>query len=274
MSFFPSSLLATYLPTILFYGVFTIGIMMLIVSFGLRGSVRTIGMYCAGVPVALYLSAVVNAEIREWTSAPVAIGAERSTRLIVHEDELHANAAIVLLAKGGLSSIIMGRGRRLEQISLTDPARCTHEVDANYHWTDHGFEPYARQPTSFDDKPFVADCLRKSPIRPEIVAELLSEEPNFVLLSGHHAIAGQQFNYLLDVPTASNQVHEMRLRGPNQDALVGHWEVFSGRPAFPPVLSATGFVTERVRRQPPAPQGLLAFVLGVLDKGELQTATR
>ena len=66
----------------------------------------------------------------------------------------------------------------------------------------------------------------------------------------------------------------MRLRGPNQDALVGHWEVFSGRPAFPPVLSATGFVTERVRREPPAPQGLLAFVLGVLDKGELQTAAR
>jgi hypothetical protein len=66
----------------------------------------------------------------------------------------------------------------------------------------------------------------------------------------------------------------MRLRGQGQDKLVGYWEVFSGGPAFPPVFSATGFETERVHRGPPAPQGLLAFVLGVLDKGELQTAAR
>lgn len=273
MAFF-MLLLAAYLPTILFYGVFTIGILMLIVSFGLRGSVRTIGMYCAGAPIALYLAAVANAEIREWTTSTAAVGAERSTRLIVHQDELHANTAIVLLAKGGLSSIIMGRGRRLEEISLTNPGRCAREVDAAYHWKDHRYEPYVPQPPSIDGKPFVEDCLRKAPITPEIVAELMSEEPNFVLLSGRHATAGQQFNYLLDVPKASNQVYDMRLRGPNQDALVGHWEVFSGRPVFPPVLSLTGFVTERVRREPPAPQELLAFVLGVLDKGELQTAAR
>ena len=269
MTFFPSLLLVTYLPTIIFYGVFTIGVMMLIVSFGLRGSVRTIGMYCAGAPIALYLAAVANAEVREWTTAPVAVGAERSSRLIVHEDELHANAAIVLLAKGGLRSIIMGRARQLEEISLTDPARCTHAVDAAYDWKDHSYGPLAGQPTAL-----VEGCLRKSPISPEIVAELLSEEPNFVLLSGHHATAGQQFNYLLNVPKASNQVYEMRLRGPDLDKLVGYWEVFSGRPAFPPTFSATGFETERVHRGPPAPQGLLAFVLGILDKDDLQTAAR
>jgi hypothetical protein len=274
MTFSLTLLLAAYLPTIIFYGVFTIGIMMLILSFGLRGSVRTIGMYCAGVPVALYLAAVANAEIKEWATEPVSVGAQLSSRLIVHQDELHADAAIALLAKGGLSSIIMGRGRRLEEISLTDPGRCTREVDATYRWKDHRYEPYVRQPPSLDAKPFVEDCLRKAPITPETVTELMAEEPNFVLLSGHHATAGQQFNYLLNVPTAPNQVYEMRLRGQGQDKLVGYWEVFSGRPAFPPVFSATGFETERVRRQPPAPQGLLAFVLGVLDKGELQTAAR
>ena len=276
MSFFLLVLALNFLPTILFYSSLAIGVMMLVISLGRNNSVRTTGLVSGTIPVAAYLAALAVAETREQLTSRDAAADDRITRLIMPQYSLGSDPAVILLAKGKLSSIIMWEKGRAVEATLKERGRCEQLVEDNYVWDGHVFRTRRSIPFSQLPARLLTECLKLADISPETAQLVMEQDDNLILLRFGDTTVGRSPTMLLDIEPEKG-AYELRQRGPNGDLLIGYWQTYPSYPTFPPILSVKGFMVERVhgRKRPPGEGGgPVEFVLGVLGHANPWWATR
>ncbi|MFM1814520.1 MAG: hypothetical protein RLZ98_1215 [Pseudomonadota bacterium] len=247
-------ILLAHWPTFIFYGLLAIGSIFLLWSWLRRSETfRSTGIVLVSVPVAGYVLVSVLAEIRPWLIHPEGSGGMKPERLIVENANLNDETASILLASGGLNSIVVKDRNTYYEIVFLDREQCANLVRSAHEVKDGRLRlVYSNSlhrsgfiKLHFSD---LKQCMSRFPLEARDVARYLASEMNLVLLMGRQVTVGRWLDGIIHHSATADSQRELRLRGRGLDRLVRYWERQTIRPCFPPIISFLGVLACQTHR--------------------------